>query len=285
MLINKKEGYINSQEAGILQSRRGTSLDTELVGIVILDLADSRTVGYKCLLFFSKDFIYLFLERGEGKVNKRERNINVWLRLAHPLQETWPAIQACALTGNRTSNLLVHRPTLNPLSYTSQDCLLFISHPASGILLQQLQQSQTCYFFRVLILSGQTGILDWRSEWVTEKEHEKRVGGTLEINCLNTNFAKGQLWVQIGRMLESTLFNPGPKPVPKFTLQRSFPSDTNQKDTAEAYAKWNNKYYIPTLGNKAILHLSYVCTVPWIVQNDITMKTILMWWNEMWGGD
>ena len=38
---------------------------------------------------------YLFLERGgEGE---RERNINVWLPLAHPLQGTWPATQACAL--------------------------------------------------------------------------------------------------------------------------------------------------------------------------------------------
>ena len=31
-----------------------------------------------------------------------------------------PATQACALTGNRTSNALVHRPALNPLSHTSQ---------------------------------------------------------------------------------------------------------------------------------------------------------------------
>ena len=31
-----------------------------------------------------------------------------------------PPIQACVLTGNRTSDLLVHRPALNPLSHTSQ---------------------------------------------------------------------------------------------------------------------------------------------------------------------
>ena len=31
-----------------------------------------------------------------------------------------PTTQACALTGNWTSNLLVHRLALNPLSYTSQ---------------------------------------------------------------------------------------------------------------------------------------------------------------------
>ena len=39
---------------------------------------------------FFKDFIYLFLERGEVKEKERERNISVWLPLAHPQQGTWP---------------------------------------------------------------------------------------------------------------------------------------------------------------------------------------------------
>ena len=34
--------------------------------------------------YFLKDFIYLFLERGERKEKERERNINVWLPLMHP---------------------------------------------------------------------------------------------------------------------------------------------------------------------------------------------------------
>ena len=45
---------------------------------------------------------------------------NVCLPLTHPLLETWPATQACALTGNQTGNPLVHRPALSPLSHTSQ---------------------------------------------------------------------------------------------------------------------------------------------------------------------
>ena len=49
-----------------------------------------------------------------------ERNINVWLPLVRPLQRTWPAPQACVLTGNRTSNSVVCRPVLNLLSHTSQ---------------------------------------------------------------------------------------------------------------------------------------------------------------------
>ena len=37
-----------------------------------------------------------------------------------PLLATWPATQACALTGNGTGDPLVHRLVLNPLSHTSQ---------------------------------------------------------------------------------------------------------------------------------------------------------------------
>ena len=66
--------------------------------------------------FKKKDFIYLFLEREKD----RERNINVWLPLVCPLLGTWPATQACALTGNGTSDPLVRRLVLNPLSHTSQ---------------------------------------------------------------------------------------------------------------------------------------------------------------------
>ena len=61
-------------------------------------------------IYFFKDFIYLFLERGEGRGKKREGNIIVWLPLMLPLLGTWPATQACALTGNRTGNTLACRP-------------------------------------------------------------------------------------------------------------------------------------------------------------------------------
>ena len=68
--------------------------------------------AYKTILFyyFFKDFIYSFLEREEEKEKERERNINVWLPLMRPILRTWPATQACALTGNRTGDTLVHSP-------------------------------------------------------------------------------------------------------------------------------------------------------------------------------
>ena len=42
------------------------------------------------------------------------------LSLVRPLLGTWPVTQACASTGNRTSDPWVCRLTLNPLSHTSQ---------------------------------------------------------------------------------------------------------------------------------------------------------------------
>ena len=66
-----------------------------------------------------EDFIYVFIFR-ERKREEREGNINVWLPLMRPLLGTWPATQACALTGNQTQDPLVPRSALNPLSHTSQ---------------------------------------------------------------------------------------------------------------------------------------------------------------------
>ena len=54
-----------------------------------------------------------------GREEERERNINQ-LPLSSPQTGTWPATQACALTGNRICNLSACRTALNPLSLTSQ---------------------------------------------------------------------------------------------------------------------------------------------------------------------
>ena len=78
-------------------------------------------------IFFN--FIYLFLERGEGREKKRERNTNVWLPLAHPLLETCSTTQACASAGNGSGDPLVCRLALNPLSHTSQSQFLIFYEP------------------------------------------------------------------------------------------------------------------------------------------------------------
>ena len=92
---------------------------------VAAPMPDSPWRRYVDQFFFSLRFLkrsYVFIFR-EGK---RERNINVWLPLEHPLPGTWPITQACALTGNWTSNPLVLRPVLNPLSHASQGCRLIL---------------------------------------------------------------------------------------------------------------------------------------------------------------
>ena len=61
-----------------------------------------------------------------GREGEGERNINVWLPLPCPALGTWPETQACALTGNRTSDPLIRRQALNPLSETSQGYPSFI---------------------------------------------------------------------------------------------------------------------------------------------------------------
>ena len=61
-------------------------------------------------LHFLKEFIHLFLERAEGREKEREKNIDVLethpsFVPSCPQLGTQPATQACALTGNQTSNL------------------------------------------------------------------------------------------------------------------------------------------------------------------------------------
>ena len=74
-----------------------------------------------CFFPFLKK-IYLILEKGEGREKERKSNSYVWLPLACTVLGTWPATQACAPTGNWTSNPLVLRQVLNLLSHRSQGC-------------------------------------------------------------------------------------------------------------------------------------------------------------------
>ena len=74
--------------------------------------------GLITILLFSFFFFlrfYLLISRQRGREGERDRNIHVWLPLVCPLLGTWPATQACALTGNWTSDPWVCRLVLNPL--------------------------------------------------------------------------------------------------------------------------------------------------------------------------
>ena len=49
----------------------------------------------------------------------------MWLLLTRSLLGTWPSIQACALTANRTRNPMFCRSAPNPLSHISQGWFIF----------------------------------------------------------------------------------------------------------------------------------------------------------------
>ena len=109
--------------------------------------------AYLGFLFKKKHFIYLFLERREGREKERERNINVWLC---PPLGTWPAAQACALTGNRTGDPLVRRPMLNPLSYTSQGKFAYLNFDMNFQISSPSISIRICQNFHFHILFSNT---------------------------------------------------------------------------------------------------------------------------------
>ena len=69
--------------------------------------------------FFLKRFYLFTLEKGGKREKERKRNMDVWLPLTAPTRDL-ACNPACARIGNRTSDPLVHRPALNPVSHTSQ---------------------------------------------------------------------------------------------------------------------------------------------------------------------
>ena len=68
----------------------------------------STHISFLQLIFnrLLKDFIYLFLDRGEMREKERERNINVWLPLTWPPLGAWPATQCVPWLGIEPETLL-----------------------------------------------------------------------------------------------------------------------------------------------------------------------------------
>ena len=104
-----------------------------------------------------------------------------------PLLGTWSTTQACALTGNRTSDSLVHWPSLNPLSHASQGKNSFLCwtsawkycHPFDPILLRFCSVSLPSLLQLSKFLSSQVPIViqislgknKKKKETETRKEH------------------------------------------------------------------------------------------------------------------
>ena len=71
------------------------------------------------MLVFLKILFIHFRQRGRETEREGEKHQCVVASQVPPTRDL-PTTQACALTGNPTSNPLVRRLTLNPLSHTSQ---------------------------------------------------------------------------------------------------------------------------------------------------------------------
>ena len=66
-------------------------------------------VWFYFILYFYRFYLIFFREgggRGKREGEKHQCVRDTWLPLTHPLLGTWPTTQACALTGNRTSDPL-----------------------------------------------------------------------------------------------------------------------------------------------------------------------------------
>ena len=108
------------------------------------------TYSISCRNIFQRFYLFIFRERKGGRKRGREtsvceRNIH-WLLLAY-----WPATCACALTGNQTSNLLVRRLALSPLSHTSQGKTAFLIYIKQLVFLAKFNTPK-CHMPKVRLL-------------------------------------------------------------------------------------------------------------------------------------
>ena len=117
------------------------------------------------MFFFFKDFICLFLERGEGREKERERNINVCLPLAHhsPTRNSacnpgmcpyWELNQQPSSSQAGTQSTEPHQPGLNLLicmllwNFLDQVSSELFSEVASGRLQEEAAPPDLKFYFK-----------------------------------------------------------------------------------------------------------------------------------------
>ena len=122
-----------------------------------------------------KYFIYLLLERQEKKEKERGKNINqlrntdVWEIHWYPQPGTWPATQTRALTGNQTSNFLVHRLALSSLSHTSQGESLYFK------TLFNISSEKFCTKLASVEKVCQGNVLVWKEDGISRSTDEQEI--------------------------------------------------------------------------------------------------------------
>ena len=75
-------------------------------------------------VFLKRSYVFIFRKRKRGRKRGRETSMCDWyvyrLPLARPQLGAWLTTQARARAGNKSGNLPIRKPMLNPLSHTSQ---------------------------------------------------------------------------------------------------------------------------------------------------------------------
>ena len=85
-------------------------------------LSNSLSCKIKVVITFLNVFMYLFLEREEGREEYRERNINMWLPLTCPPSGDLACNPGMCPDWELNWQPFGSQPKLNPLSHTSQGC-------------------------------------------------------------------------------------------------------------------------------------------------------------------
>ena len=99
--------------------------------------------------------------------------------LTRPHPWTWPATQACALTGNGTDNLSVCRLVLNPLSHTSQGAVTFLYSGNSPLYLKNSSKITNQRFDYWLFLKSIAGeAIQWIPVCLRHRSEGTAVGTT-----------------------------------------------------------------------------------------------------------
>ena len=117
---------------------------------------------------FFKDFIFLFLERGEGKVIESKRNINVWLPLKHPqlgappgpqpTHEPWPGIEPATLLFSSQHSVHWATPAFYSVSYFASKMVYYILSPSNFIMSCELSRTDIIIFYFHKSENGLSGI-------------------------------------------------------------------------------------------------------------------------------
>ena len=141
----------------------------------------------------------------------------MWLPLERPLLASWLTTWACALTEYRTSDPLVHRRVLNPLSHTSQGIsnrlLGVAAGPQSSLLIGGGLDERVVLTAVVGLCHSAQCILvpeAWEASNDQEVGHDT-LAHTLELGHLATcrcketsNVSEGHVSVNSGEMLRRT---------------------------------------------------------------------------------